>query len=97
MLHAGVTSNAGFQHFISFGALDVAINSSPGRSSMGIDFPVGSVVSQLVNGAATKNGTLWYFAIILRLYVPILLAVSPLAHTRSAPTTTASIGWVLNQ
>ena len=53
MLHAGVTSKAGFQHLMSFGAFDVEINSSPERSSMGIEFPLGNVVSQLVKGAAT--------------------------------------------
>jgi hypothetical protein len=53
MLHAGVTSKAGFQHGMFDGALDVEINSSEERSSIGILIPDSSVISNDVIGAAT--------------------------------------------
>jgi hypothetical protein len=50
---AGVTSNAGFQHGMPGGALDVSINSSDDRSSMGMLLPLSNVTSRDVIGAAT--------------------------------------------
>ena len=86
----GVTSKAGFQQGIDFGAREDSTNSAAGRSSISISAPVEREVSRVVKGDAMKKGTLCAFAIIARLYVPILFAVDPSAQTRSAPTTQAS-------
>jgi hypothetical protein len=53
MLQSGVTSKAGFQQGMLAGALDVEINSSEDRSSIGMLFPDSSVMSNEVMGAAT--------------------------------------------
>ncbi|QSS57398.1 hypothetical protein I7I53_11557 [Histoplasma capsulatum var. duboisii H88] len=64
----------------------ILVTSFSGRSSITISAPVFVFISMVVRGAATRNLTPWYFASTARPYVPILLAVSPLAATRSAPT-----------
>ncbi|KAG5288380.1 hypothetical protein I7I50_01627 [Histoplasma capsulatum G186AR] len=64
----------------------IFVTSFSGRSSITISAPVFVFISMVVRGAATRNLTPWYFASTARPYVPILLAVSPLAATRSAPT-----------
>mmetsp|Transcript_9702 Transcript_9702/g.21881 ORF Transcript_9702/g.21881 Transcript_9702/m.21881 type:complete len:216 (+) Transcript_9702:11-658(+) len=92
---AGVTSNAGFQHAISLGAPLLSIISPAGRSSISILSPLSNSTSNVVNGLATKNSTPISLAMMANENVPILLAVSPLAQTRSAPTTQASAPLVL--
>jgi hypothetical protein len=52
--------------------------------------PSRSSGSSVVVGAATKKGMSWKAAATASEKVPTLLAASPLAATRSAPTTTAS-------
>mmetsp|Transcript_6742 Transcript_6742/g.16586 ORF Transcript_6742/g.16586 Transcript_6742/m.16586 type:complete len:203 (-) Transcript_6742:497-1105(-) len=95
MYSAGVTSNAGFQQFMPFGAFPLSITSPAGRSSISILSPPSNSTSNVVKGLATKNSTPISLATIARLNVPILLAVSPFAQTRSAPTTQASAPWLL--
>lgn len=62
---AGVTSKAGF-HVPMPGAArgcpKMCVSSAPGRCSMTISSPVARFVSTDFSGAATKNGTPWYFA-----------------------------------
>ena len=60
------------------------------RSSMGISSPVGSERSTVDVGTHGKKGMPLACATTPSLYVPILLATSPLAATRSAPTNTIS-------
>ena len=93
MSAAGVTSKDGFQTSMPSAATrfpSTCVISDAGLSSMTMSAPFPVDGSKVLSGAATKNGTLWYLAETARLYVPILLAVSPLSATRSAPTTTAS-------
>ena len=80
MSSAGVTSNAGFN------AGKRAFTSPGSRSSIGISAPVAVSGSIVDVGATTKNGTWCRAATTASGYVPILLAVSPLAAIRSAPT-----------
>jgi len=70
--------------------------SSSARCSSGISSPLGVASSIVDSGTATTNGMPAWRAASASEYVPILLATSPLAATRSAPTTTASaIPWLI--
>lgn len=73
----------------------IFVTSEAGRSSMTISSPDLVSRSIVVRGAATRNFTPWCFARTAKPYVPILFAVSPLAATRSAPTTIANISLFL--
>ena len=57
---------------------------------MGMSAPVGVRRSTVDSGAATTKGMPARAAASANGYVPILLATSPLAATRSAPTITTS-------
>eukprot|EP01022_Parablepharisma_sp_SALTPOND_P029773 TRINITY_DN7455_c1_g2_i1.p1 TRINITY_DN7455_c1_g2~~TRINITY_DN7455_c1_g2_i1.p1 ORF type:complete len:841 (-),score=220.45 TRINITY_DN7455_c1_g2_i1:648-3170(-) len=85
----GVTSKARLMASLPLAAEHPAkANTSPGsRSSMGINSPLGVARSMVLSGAATQKGTPWRRACRATLKVPILLATSPLAAMRSAPTT----------
>lgn len=80
---AGVTSKAGFHTLIPDAAIcspsppEEHNNSFGDLSSITISCPDERDKSMEVRGAATRNGMLWCFAVMARLYVPILLAVSP--------------------
>ena len=90
----GVTSNAGFSTVVPVGATcrpNMCVTSADARCSMGIWSPEASVRSSVEIGAATKNGTPFSFARTATEYVPTLLATSPFAAIRSAPTTTQPI------
>ena len=88
---AGVRSKTGFQAPAPGAATrrPPTSSSSPGgRSSIGIALPSGHSRSTLLEGATTMKPTRWWRAPSAREQVPILLATSPFAATRSAPTTT---------
>ena len=90
---AGVTSKAGLIAVAPSGVVRTPWNehtSAAPRSSIGMWLPVGVPGSTVVSGATTRNGTPACAAASDSAKVPILLAVSPLAAIRSAPTTTAS-------
>ena len=90
---AGVTSKAGLKNSTPSGAVwraEAVGDFAPSRCSIGICAPVASDRSMVLVGAATKNGMRKCRARIATPSVPILLATSPLAAMRSAPTMTAS-------
>ena len=93
MSSPGVTSKEGFHTVYAFGgdAGPERVGDLGGRAIL--DDDVGAALRggiEVEMGAATKKGTPWCLHETARLWVPILLAVSPLSATRSAPTTTAS-------
>ena len=72
------------------------MTSSAGRCSSGIRSPRSVASSNVDSGIATTNGMPAWRAASASEYVPILLATSPLAATRLAPTTTAlAIPWLI--
>ena len=90
---AGVTSKARFNARAPRGAVATppsASTSSSSRTSISMPSPDSVAGSSVDSGAATTNGTPARAAASASGYVPILLAVSPLAAIRSAPTTTTS-------
>jgi len=92
---AGVMSKAKFSALVPSGAAGTVISSARRRSS-GMRSPLAVAGSIVDSGAATTNGIPARRAASASEYVPILLATSPLAATRSAPTTTASaMPWLI--
>src|SRR6266511_1487805 len=90
---AGVMSKARFAAWAPAGAIrspPIRSTSSAARSSIGIAAPMVISRSMVEVGAATTNGTPCSWASTASGYVPILLATSPLAAMRSAPTRTTS-------
>src|SRR3984893_909283 len=89
---AGVTSKARFSAATCAGAIRVVPTrrtSSPSRSSTSMPAPSGVERSTVEVGAASESGRSWGAESTAGVYVPILLATSPFAAIRSAPTTTA--------
>ena len=90
---AGVMSKAGFQAGLPGAAIRRPARlstSSASRISIGMSAPVGVSGSMVASGAATTNGMPARRAASACDTVPTLLATSPLAAIRSAPTTTPS-------
>ena len=88
-----MTSKAGLAAAVPSGAVATPASdttSSVPRSSMAMPAPSGVAASTVDSGATTMNGTPAWRAPSASENVPILLAVSPLAATRSAPVSTTS-------
>ena len=92
-MEAGVTSKTGFHTRVPSGAMRCPAmlqSSAASRSSMGMEWPSAQSASTVPLGATTITFTPNARAQAAKVSVPILLAVSPLAATRSAPTMTQS-------